>query len=344
MDSRILVAAVALGLIPSVLTLAQQPPTSSPDSHRIYLDVVVAPKSGPPVAGLQKQDFTVLDNKASQPIATFSALGGPQAPVEVVLLVDAVNSPYSTVSYEREQIDKFLKADGGHLAHPVSLAVFTDTGTKIQQGPSSNGNEVSAALDQSTIALREIHRDSQYEAIDRLQLGLKALHDLATQEANRPGRKIIMWVSPGWPLLSGPEVTLDSKETQQIFSQIVDLSTLLRRGRITLYSINPLGAAAGVGRDTYYEEFLKGVSKSGQAQLGDLGLQVLAVQSGGLALTGDNDISGLLARCMADTKTYYELSFDAPRAEHPDEYHQLLIQVAKPGLTARTRTGYYAQP
>ena len=27
-----------------------------------------------------------------------------------------------------------------------------------------------------------------------------------------------------------------------------------------------------------------------------------------------------------------------------DEYHTLEVKVDKPGLTARTRTGYYAQP
>jgi hypothetical protein len=31
-------------------------------------------------------------------------------------------------------------------------------------------------------------------------------------------------------------------------------------------------------------------------------------------------------------------------AAKPDEYHQLQIKLAKPGLTARTRQGYYAQP
>ena len=41
-------------------------------------------------------------------------------------------------------------------------------------------------------------------------------------------------------------------------------------------------------------------------------------------------------------QAYYELSFDPPRAEHPDEYHHIEVQVAKPGLTARTREGYYS--
>ena len=102
--------------------------------------------------------------------------------------------------------------------------------------------------------------------------------------------------------------------------------------------------AKGYGRTFYYQDFLKGVGKPGQVSVGDLSLQVLAIQTGGLALTSNNDIVSLLQNCYADTEAYHELSFDPPPADHRDEYHNLIVQVAKPGLTARTRTGYYAQP
>jgi VWFA-related protein len=139
-------------------------------------------------------------------------------------------------------------------------------------------------------------------------------------------------------------VDLDAKQVQQLYSEIVDTSTLLRNGNITLYSVDSLGPGENVERTDYYQSFLKPVTKPGQAELGDLGLQVLAVQSGGQAVGPSNDISHLLERCMADTTAYYELSFDAPPAEHRNEYHSLQIKLSQPGLTARTRTGYYGQP
>jgi hypothetical protein len=45
----------------------------------ICLDVVVTPKSGPPVSSLQQQDFIVLDNKVPQTITPSapSARGRP---------------------------------------------------------------------------------------------------------------------------------------------------------------------------------------------------------------------------------------------------------------------------
>jgi len=66
------------------------------------LDVVVADKSGRPVPGLQQQDFTLLDNKQAQKIVSFQAVQGGTAtadpPVEVILLVDEVNTSFSYVA------------------------------------------------------------------------------------------------------------------------------------------------------------------------------------------------------------------------------------------------------
>jgi VWFA-related protein len=107
-------------------------PTSAPAS-RVDLDVVVTPKSGPAVAGLQQQDFTIFDNKAPQRITSFQVRSGSQDPVHVILVVDAVNTAYQTIAYERGQIDKFLRANGGRLAQPMTLAFFTDKGTQLEE-------------------------------------------------------------------------------------------------------------------------------------------------------------------------------------------------------------------
>jgi VWFA-related protein len=336
---------VLLSILSGAVLSAQQnlPPTGA-NSSRINLDVVVTPKSGPPVANLEQQDFNVFDNKTLQHLTSFQARDGSHDPIHVIILVDAVNSTYQNIAWDRGEIGKFLRANGGHLSQPTSLALFTDTGTQVQQGFLTDGNELATALDNFAIGLRNVRRSSQWQASDRFQLSMNALNQLLEHEGSLPGRKMIFWVSPGWPLLSGPGVHLDIKQQNQLFSTIVGLSTQLRQNRITLYSVDPLGASEGVGRTFYYQDFLKGVSKPGQVSVGDLGLQVLATQTGGLALTSSNDVVSQLQKCYADTQAYYELSFDPPPADRRDEYHGLIVQVSKPGLTARTRTGYYAQP
>ncbi len=234
--------------------------------------------------------------------------------------------------------------NGGHLPIPTTLAVVTDTATQMQPAFTTDGNALSASVKDDRIGLR-INRPSSgfYGAGDRIQLSINALRQVVAQLAARPGRKLVLWVSPGWPLLSGPRVDLDTKAQQQIFGTLVSLSNQLRAAQITLYSVNPLGNGEGLLRASYYESFTKGVSKPSQAQLADLSLQVLAEQSGGLVLDEDNDVAGELQRCMDDTRAYYELRF-TPAGGEPGEYHALQVNVDKPGLDGRTRTGYYAGP
>lgn len=330
-----------------------EPPASGPlgsADHRMTLDVVVTDKSGRPLPGLQQQDFTLLDNKQPQKILSFRAVGGGTAtadpPVEVILLVDEVNTSFSQVAFARDAIKKFLGRNGGELARPVSLVFFSDSGTTIGTTPSQDGNAVIADLSQKESGLRTIRRSSGfYGGDERLQLSLHTIERLVDYEAAKPGRKIVVWISPGWPLLSGPRVELTSKQQQGLFNSIVALSDGLRRARITLDDVDPLGTAdAGGFRTSGYVQFLKGVRKAGQVQFGNLALQVLAAQSGGRVLNSSNDVAGEIAACDADANAFYVLSFDGLPGDGPNEYHAIEIKIDKPGLTARTRSGYYAQP
>ena len=343
--------ALTLGTLLAAVTIAigagaqQNPPPTQPANNRIYLDVVASEKNGPPVAGLQQQDFTVLDNKSPQPITSFEAFTGREAPIQVILVIDAINTPTEYLGYQRNQIDNFLRAEGGHLAYPVAIAVATDKGVQMVAELSTDGNALSAALDKDNIAMRFINRSAGfYGAADRLGISLQGLRQLADSSVKRPERRILVWISPGWPLLSGPEVELTSKQQQQLFDDIVSFSTQLRLARITLYSVNPIGAGESVFRGSYYQEFLKGVSKPSQVNAGNLALPVIALQSGGLALDFNNDMSALLQKCVSDSAPYYEISFDAAPSERPNEYHALEVKLDKPGVTARTSQGYYAQP
>jgi VWFA-related protein len=321
-------------------------------THAMTLDVVVTDKSGKPIPGLQQQDFTLLDNKQPQKIVSFRAVEGGTAttdpPVEVVLLVDEVNTSFTKVATERDQIEKFLRRNGGQLTYPVSTAFLADSGTAIGNTPSRDGNALAAEVNQKWSGLRTVGRSQGiYGADERVQLSLHALEELVNFEMPRPGRKLVVWISPGWPFLSGPNMDLDlnPKQKQALFNSIVAASAGLRNARITLDAVDPLGVAdAGGFQTTEYMEFLKPVKTPAQAQNGHMALQVLADQSGGRVLNSGNDVAGEIATCVADANAFYVLSFDTLPGDGPNEYHALEIKIDKPGLAARTRAGYYAQP
>ena len=93
----------------------------------------------------------------------------------------------------------------------------------------------------------------------------------------------------------------------------------------------------------YYQIFTKSVKKSPEVAVGNLALQVLANETGGLVLNSTN-LAGLLQECVEDNVAYYRLSFEPPPTEKRDVYHPLKVTVAKPGVTVATSTGYYDQP
>ena len=333
-------------LLYNPVTSAQQDKSASQHHpSNIYLDVVVTQKSGSPVTGLSQRDFTVLDNKAPQTITSFQALGGGEAPAEVIVVIDAVNAKPETIAYERNQIDKFFSANGGRLPHPTTFAIFADAVTHIQPGFTTDGNALSVSLKDKIVSISRVTPLAGYEgSTDRIQLSLKAMDTIAAYESPRPGRKLVLWISPGWPLLSGTAIQVTSLQREQMFTNIVSLSTRLRQARITLYSIDPLGTRDIGLRTSAYAAYVKGVSKPKDVEMGNMALQVFAVNSGGLALNSGNDLAELLQKCLSDTEAYYVISFEAPAAGQRDEYHHLEIRLAKPGLSARTRQNYYAQP
>lgn len=320
---------------------------ASAGSHNITLDVVVSDQAGRAVAGLQQQNFTLLDDKQPQKLTSFRAVQNPTAtpdpPVEVVLVIDEVNTSFHDVAIVRQQAEKFLSQNDGKLEWPVSLVFFSLSGA-AGGTPSRDGKALIAEFDQHESALRgAIRSQGLAGAVERVNLSVRTLGQLIDYQIPRPGRKLVVWISPGWSMLSTPRVELSSKDQQGLFQSIVGISAGMRRARITLYNVNPVGSGGGVLK-SYYKDFIKGVKNANQVRIGNVALQVFAYQSGGLVLNSSNDLAGEMQTCVDDANAFYLLSFEGAIADGPNEYHALEATVDKPGLEVRTRSGYYAQP
>jgi VWFA-related protein len=347
----------ALLLLSSLSGLAQpgaagQAPTGR--DQDLTLDVVVTDKAGTPVRGLRQQDFTLLDNKQPQGLTSFRAVdvaaGTPAPYIEIVVVIDTINADPLKAEMEREGIKKFLQMNGGKLATPVSVVLVSDSPTQLRSKASTDGNALAAVVDQYTIGRRTVNRSQGiFGVAERFEMSMKALDSLAAYEAGKPGRKLMVWISPGWPLLSAAATDVTSQDQQHIFHSIVGLSTQLRQDHIILYNVETRGVAGtSTGQYYNYEQFLAGVKSPNQAYPPTLSLQVLAVQTGGRVFNRSNDLPGAIAdeiaKSASDASPFYVLLFQPGRADRANEYHSLEVKVAKPGVIARTRTGYYAQP
>lgn len=303
--------------------------------------VTVSARNGEPVEGLTKDDFTLSDNKHQEPIIDVRPVTGTQAAVVIVL--DAINLPYNEVSFARQQLDRFFSANP-HLTQPTTLGVLQDSGLRLQPKFTTDGNVLRDALDRTSIGLREMTRSAGlYGDEERLDKSVNAFKELVAQMP-KEGMKRIIWVSPGWPLIGGPGIQLNTSQRTPIFTTIVGFSTELRRSDIIVDAVNPIGASEDVGRASFYETFLRAPRNQNDVELGQLGLQVIAQQSGGLILNGSNDVAALIQHALEQTKSGYELTFMPAPGERNNEYHELQVKVRRPGVTAHTTAGYYARP
>jgi VWFA-related protein len=339
--------------------------------HRIILNVSVSDASGKPVKELKETDLTVIDDRQPRKLVSFRSVDvtDKKNQTHVILVFDTVNSSSHQLRYLVKGTEKYLKQGDGFLAYPVSIGLYSGAGVEIGQ-PSRDRN---ALLDELKTRAANLHgtgcvaSDTAGEIPpfpsvagaggirasasglacknDRFVSSVSALNRLAQEQVNIPGRAIVIWMGPGWPLLTDRGFTTDTPDVKQnFFYQLVKLSTALREAQITLDAIALPGTGSSEESPHAIDiDFFDGVSNPDQVRAGNLGLHALVHQSGGQILVNRNDIAGDIAACIADAESYYVLTFDSPPATQFGEYHSLAVKVDNPDLTVRTNTMYYAE-
>jgi VWFA-related protein len=71
-------------------------------------------------------------------------------------------------------------------------------------------------------------------------------------------------------------------------------------------------------------------------------LRQLAAETGGMFLHGHNDLSQALQRVTASQSFYYVLSYTSPAPQSDGRYHNIRVEVTRPGLRVVHREGYLA--
>jgi VWFA-related protein len=328
---------------------AVTPPTPAAVPTHISIDVVVEGKDGKPVPELEPTDLTLLDNGQPRKVLAFRRTDGGTGnrvdlPEEVIIVLDSVNMPYQAVTLLRLQVEKFLRANGGHLAQPTSVFVFASEGLRVQPTPSKDGNALADAINTSVGTVRSRGSAAgDYGLAEQFQTSVQTLNSIAENEKRKPGRKMVIWLGNGWPLLNQRqfESVKTNELERQYFDDILRLSKGLREARVSLYLVYTLNSAD----DRYlFEDYLKPVKEFHKANAGNVSAQVLAQQTGGRVMEPSNDIAGQIAACIGDIGTYYTLIFGVAPAAEPNEYHELKVEVGRSGLSGRTTTSYYNQP
>ena len=159
--------------------------------------------------------------------------------------------------------------------------------------------------------------------------------------AQPPGRKVMLLLSGGWPFSVQGFITggtaLPSKqlkEGDEVFRPLTGTANLLG---YTIYPVDVPGVeVAGFGSDASSLGSAAGHSFAEQEIEGSL--EFVAKETGGKPIRNSNRTIAF-AEATADTRSYYWLGF-TPTWQGDDKNHKIEVDVVKPGLRVRARTGF----
>lgn len=326
-------------------------------THAVTLDVSVTDKQGTPISGLTKNDFTVLEDGQPQTIANFTAVnmqGNPGqiasgTPPRTIIVFDEVLSSIDDLVSARQELYKFFLRNNGQLAQPTQLYALTANGLLQLHGYTRDGHALTQALHQQKLDISPCNVGRCWFMLpssspDVAVSPTEALQEIATSEVPAPTHKTIIWLSSGVPNFTPPDY-LPASLQQGIFDDVRGMSDLLRRARITLFTID-IGGVLGmnIAHDQELEEFAAPAMNSSGSTWSDLSPQTLAIQSGGRAIFGRNDTKNLVKECVAQGDVYYSLLYYPTNTDFNGQFRRLIVKIDKPGYTLHTRDGYYAMP
>ena len=304
----LLAMTLSLLLLTPALAEDTKPPERMPTlvsrSELVLVPTLVRDKSGAPVAGLSKGDFTLLENGREQKIAVFEQiktaavrpsrprlpagefsnyLVDQPAPRRVTLIVmDSINTQFADRSYARDQILKFLGEMAGSN-EPIALLQLQRGGVRVIHD---------FTTDPAVLA----------KALRRLQPGPEApVADTEEMYESQQLGNLLQYLEqnylPAQRMLAA-QLTLDSmQQIARAYAAIPGRKSLIWASGGFPFSIDDLsrvlsGSAGSTA--SYLSEILPLYEKTWQA-LNDANVALYPVDVGGLVVLGQSAASQLSA-------------------------------------------------
>ncbi len=223
-------------------------------TRAVVLDIVVTDQNGRAVQNLQKGDFSLAEDGQEQGLASFEEVGivsrrtvkFGKAPAEQILLIDEINAEFANLAYARYCIGKLLRKNGGRLDQPSSLMALTNEGLVLLHEATRDGNALFSALDSRGPNLPLLlGLGGRHNEMERISISLAAMHEIAAAGAGSNVRRNIIWISPGFPIISNSDI--GAKSRSGLFESIRLLSAELLQARMIVYTVDPRGVPSNFG-------------------------------------------------------------------------------------------------
>ena len=243
-----------------------------------------------------------------------------------------------------------IAAVGSVRPDPDALARMTGPASRAPTADGTGRARADAAQDEMNAALSRADEAigdggagwEQNKSLTKLLATVKGMQSL-------PGRKVIVLLSNGFPL-SGMMPGDKSGTGHVTMATIVEAASA---AGVRIYTVDPRGLDQGfttstelfadaprpLGTSVHGDELGVPGKKNPRVAADDV-LASLALDTGGLWLHNENDLSRTFDRISRDNRSYYVLGYDASGADRPD---QITIHVKRSGVAVRARINVTAR-
>ncbi len=232
--------------------------------------------------------------------------------------------------------------DAGRLARVLARYVGT---TSVELAASETAvpefaRTGDAAFDAETAAwLQQATQAVSNEYLRRrVELTSAALEAVANHLAAIRGRKNLIWVSSGFPLVIDDRLMGPQAQTRQVSRS----TRAINNANVAVYPVDARGLIGAFISTPDAKTPVFATLDNTRPNIDTM--QEIAAATGGRAFFNTNAIGDAIGRAIDDSRVTYVLGY-APALAKPDgKFHDIEVKVNRSGLDVRHRKGYLALP
>lgn len=255
------------------------------------------------VTDLDEEEFEVYEDGAKQSITFFSRA---QQPVALAILLDTSASMEERLPIAQQAAIGFVRRMG---PDDVIEVIDFDSQVRVLQSFTGDMNALESAIRQTAVN----GSTSLYNAI---YISLKELKKVRAPSAEEIRRQAIVVLSDG-----------DDTSSLVEYEEVLDLA---KRSETAIYAIGlRQGPTSGARREFKEAEFV---------------LNQLARDTGGRAFfpSTPHDLPKIYEQISHELASQYTIGYSSRNGQRNGAWRRIIVRVTRPGVSARTRQGYYA--
>lgn len=288
---------------------APQPAPSAQEKNQVFragvemvsLNVTVTDSQGRYVTDLSQDDFSVFEDGAKQELSYFNRTN---LPIALSLLIDSSASMEQRMENAQEAAIGFARK-----IRPQDLAQVVDFDSRVEIRQTFTNT-----IDELERAIHSTSPGGSTALHNAVYISLKELAKVKARNTDEVRRQAIVVLS-------------DGEDTSSLvsFEEVLELA---KRSETAIYTIGLQPRETSALRGFREAEFV---------------LRQLAQETGGRAFFAKQveELKDVYGQIADELSSQYSMGYSSRNAKRDGAFRRLVVQIARPNVTPRTKRGYY---